>query len=322
MAEDQETLEETQARLAAGSNTPYGPAADPVRPDPYAQPQTPLPSEPGTALDSPRRSRSVAVGIVAVAGVLAIGGFVAFFALDSGPVIDSDPNVEPSYSEEWQSFPGVSYIDPEVALSQASYEEVVAQSEVMMGQYREALTARFGLVWSQGYEPYSGPESNGYGGDSMLSYYDTGSWQGQVTLDDPSARQDVLDLFTELSTSYGGEGVLLRNDIYADDEVSSLDQFGAADLEDQALWSFFDSFPELAGLYLSSDVIDRSIPVDGSFTGDYSFVYDESSDTLYVTVIRVRRRAAQDRGPSGLRGRARTVRRRLHAVGWLHGRGL
>ena len=31
-------------------------------------------------------------------------------------------------------------------------------------------------------------------------------------------------------------------------------------------------------------MFDRNIPVDDSFNGDYMFTYDESSDTLYVTV--------------------------------------
>jgi hypothetical protein len=139
-------------------------------------------------------------------------------------------------------------------------------------------------VWALRYESYTGVESNGYGGDSMLHYYDSGDWQGQAKVDDPAARQRILDLFIELSAANGGEGVLLRNDLYSDDPDSSRVQFGAADLDDQALWSYFDSFPSIAYGYLNVDVIDRTLPVDAGFDGDYMFTYDESTDTLYVTV--------------------------------------
>lgn len=320
MPDKPETLEETQARLArvdphaaqppsvsapitsvsGPPGTPYGPAAPgvpdpsqlagagefgtaPTRPDPYAASQ--LAPAPGPTVSAPRRP----VTMVAIAGgviaLVTLGGLTAYNAFDGSSPSPSEPDAaDPVYSEEWQNFPGVSYTDPNVALEQPSYEEVVAETEALISEYRDDLTAEFGFVWSQRYEAYTGLESNGYGGDSMLNYYDSGSWQGQVQLDDAGARGAIFQLFNELSAANGGDGVLLRNDLYSDDADSSRVEFGAVELVDQALWSYFDSFPSLADGYLSVDVMDRNLPVDDTFDGDYMFTYDDSTDTLFVTI--------------------------------------
>ena len=323
MPDKPETLEETQARLARvqqgdalppavsvpipsvsgppgspygpgapgvanpaeiGGTTPFGTAAQ--RPDPYAvdsfAPAQLQPVHP-PALVGSNRPIKVAAIVAGAVGLVVVAGVVAYnvFSYDTPTFPTTD---EPEYSEEWQEFPGVSYADPSETLAQPSYEEVVAGIDTLLTQYRDELTAKYGFTWSQQYEGYSDLAGNGYGGDSMLYYVDTGTWQGQVQLNDPTARQGAFDIFSQLAASNGGDGVLLRNELYADDAELSRSEFGADQLADQALWSFFDSFPALADGYLSSDVFDRSIPVDDTFTGDYMFTYDESSDTLYVTV--------------------------------------
>lgn len=288
--------------------TPYGPTAPgtpdpaelggvgmfgtaPTRPDPYAESHMPPPGLATPVVTTRRPMNVVAIGFAVVALVV-IAGVVAYNAFqfsDSSNSSESgdDPlgsGDEPEYSEEWQKFPGVSWIDPNLTLDQASYEEVAAQTDVLITEYRDALTAEFGIVWSQTSESHEGLEGNGYGGDSMLYYYDPGTWEGQVRLDDPGARERMFDIFSELTAANGGSGALLRNEIYSDDPASAREQFGAEQLEDQALWSFFDSFPDLAESYLWGDVIDRSIPVDDSFTGDYLFSYEDNSGTLYISV--------------------------------------
>ena len=297
--------------VSVAPGTPYGPGSppapapvppaelggagtigtEPVRPDPYAESHIAPPGLATPVVTTRRPMNVVAIGFAVVALVV-IAGVVAFNALqysDSSNSAESgdDPLVtgdEPEYSEEWQNFPGVSWSDPELTLDQASYEEVATKTDALITEYRDALTAEFGIVWSQTYESHEGLEGNGYGGDSMLYYYDPGTWEGQVRLDDPGARERMFEIFGELTAAYGGDGALLRNEIYSDDPAAAREEFGAEQLEDQALWSFFDSFPDLADSYLWGDVIDRSIPVDDSFTGDYLFTDEGSSGTLYITV--------------------------------------
>lgn len=300
MADEQETLAQTQARLAKvgqdiPQTTPYGPAsveqdarldqlaavpAEPAvqRPDPYASGSRQRGAAPSGGVSHAPPIFLLILGVVVFA---CIGAVVGYFAFTSDTPQGNDPTTE--YSEQWQSFPGVSYVDPTVTLEQPSYEQVVAATEAMASQYRDALTTEFGVVWTQNYEPYSGLEDNGYGSDSMLHYYDTGAWQASMKLDDAEARERILELFTEI-TATDGEGVVLVNELYSDDDALSESQFGAAGSGDQALWSFFDSFPALANLYLSSDVYDSAVPVDPSFTGASNLILEESGDTLYVTV--------------------------------------
>jgi hypothetical protein len=207
---------------------------------------------------------------------MVVGGVVAYGAFTLSARDDpNDPLTEPEYSEEWQNFPGVSYVHPDEVLAQPSYEEVAGKADALIAEYRDALTEELGVEWVLQYEPFTGVESNGYGGDSMLYYYDSGTWLGQVQLNDPAARQTALDIFTDLATANGGDGVLLHNDFYVDDPALSESDFGATEVENQPLWSFFDSFSSLAGGYVSVDVMDQNIPPAASFDGDYMFSYEE-----------------------------------------------
>jgi hypothetical protein len=232
-----------------------------------------------------RRPFAIAAIVFGVVAVVVVAAVVAVFAMSYAGSPSDDPFAgdEPEYSQEWQEFPGVSWDDPLLALEQPSYEVVSTELDAIATQFRDELTAEFGLVWTQRYESYSGLEGNGYGGDSMLYYYDSGSWQGQVQLTDPGARQRILDIFTAISAANGGEGVYLRNETYADDPEASRSDFGAEKLEDQALWAFINWFPTLADAGISVDVIDRNIPVDSTFDGDFMFTFDDSDDTLYVS---------------------------------------
>ena len=292
MADQPETLEQTQARLARLQHRPamppatsvpiatvIAPTGSPVRHDPSGASHhlRPEPRQPVAASRRPLGIVGIAVGIVSM---VAVAGGVAYNAFES---TDSSDSV---YSEEWQNFPGVSWSDPNIALEQPSYEEVVAAADRLLAEYRDATTAEFGLVWTQRYEERSGLESNGFDGDSMLYYYETGTWQGQVQLDDPSARERIYAIFSELSVAFGGDSdrTMLSNEFSLDDAVAAREEFGAETLSDQARWSFSNEFAALAGGYVVSDVMDRSIPTDDSFTGDYRFSYDGSSDTLYVVV--------------------------------------
>ena len=350
MSDKPETLEETQARLArvqqgaalpppvsspipsvsGAPESPYGPGAPGVanpaeitgttpfgtaaqRPDPYAgdsfAPSASPPARAGSR--GPIAIVAIAVGVV---GLVAAAGVVAYNAFSYDPPTFPTTD-EPEYSEEWQEFPGVSYADPSETLAQPSYEEVVAGIDSLLTQYRDELTAEYGFTWSQEYEGYSDLAGNGYGGDSMLYYVDTGTWQGQVQLNDPGARQGALDVFSALTAANAGEGVLLRNDFYADDAELSLSEFGAEQLADQALWSFFDSFPTLADAYLSSDVFDRNLPVDATLQRRLHVQLRRDLRHALHHGVRLRRRAAQGGRPRRLRDRARALPRRLRAIG-------
>ena len=125
---------------------------------------------------------------------------------------------------------------------------------------------------------------NGYGGESMLWYLSTGAWEGSVTIDDPAARQTVLDVFTEISDDHDLDELAVRNDLFPGDPNAEK-EFGAADRAEQALWSFTSWGDEdVANLTMSSEVIDLTVPRGAAFDGDFGFTYSIDGNTLYVTV--------------------------------------
>lgn len=253
---DPETIEETRARLAR-----YGSVYSPESSDAAA----------------PRKARKLRGRVLGI-----IAGSVVVAAIATGvtvALVQGAPN-------QWVGYPGSAYADDDDVLAADSMETVVANSDAMLAEYRDALTDEFGFTWTQVFDQTLEHDKNGYGGDSMLYFYDSGSWQGEVVLDDPAARQAVQDAFKRITTEYGGIEFSVWNDLLDGDEAGTVAELGGSTKQTQALWSFRNSTGlGAAGLYVSSQVYDRNIPVDDSFDGDYVFVKPSDSSTLLVTVF-------------------------------------
>jgi hypothetical protein len=105
-----------------------------------------------------------------------------------------------------------------------------------------------------------------------------------VALDDPAARASVLDAFARVAGAHGLAELAVRNDLLPGDP-SAEREFGGLERGDQPLWSFTSwGGDDVAGLTLSSEVIDRSMPAAAGFDGDFGFSYVLEGHTLYVTV--------------------------------------
>jgi hypothetical protein len=246
-----EALEETQHRLAG-----YGPAAEDVAEQPVARSQP-------VAL-------YVILGVVLAAGIM---GAVLLFA-------SSTPRAD------WSTYPGSAFRDDAEVLAGDSLEETAANGDAFVEEYKTQLTDRLGLVWSDTAPREIDRDVNGYGGDSLLYTYDSGTWQGSVVLDDPGARAIAEFIFGRLSTEHGGDFLFTANDNYdRDGDPGTIAQFGAALKEDQALWQFYDSGDEVTTLQMSSSIIDLTIPTDPTFTGGYQFTMDpDDPGTVLVTI--------------------------------------
>jgi hypothetical protein len=187
-------------------------------------------------------------------------------------------------AQEWRSYPAVAGADTAVVLERPSLETTERAADALLADYRTELTESLGLEWTQVREPFSTAMPNGYEGQSLLQFFTSAAWEGSVTLDDPAARQAVLDAFTRVSTAHGLTGLAVRNDLLPGDP-SAEREFGALERGQQALWSFTSwGGDALAGLTLSSEVIDRTIPTADDFDGDFGFTYAVAGETLYVTV--------------------------------------
>lgn len=235
------------------------------RPDPYAP----------VAPAEPRRRRGRGWLVLGLAIVVVLGAVVTLILL-------ALPG--PSADEDWREYPAVGGTDAAGILDRPSLEATEQAAEALLADYRAVLTEELGLEWTQVREPFSTPMPNGYQGQSLLRFFTSAAWEGAVSVDDPGARQAVLDAFARVSAEHGLTEFAVRNDLLPGDP-SAEREFGAIAREEQALWSFTSwSGDALAGLTLSSEVIDRTVPTAASFDGDFGFGYAIRGGTLYVTV--------------------------------------
>lgn len=259
MSKEPESLEETQRRLAG-----YGsPASGSIDDNPTIPVATPT---------APGRSRSPLV-VVALATILAVGGVGASVALFAGG----------GGSPDWTAYPGSSYRTVDEVLAGDSLETVKANGDAFVAEYMQELTDTFGVTWTQRTAPFLGSDINGYGGDSMLTFYTGGEWQGSVTLDDPTARQRISDIFERLAYEH------LAIDVYAKNDITSVgkeEQYGAADKADQAAWELVGSGSDTHNIRFRSVVYDRTLPTDPTFEGaPFILIEEGDSNTLFVYVV-------------------------------------
>lgn len=256
--EQPETVEETKARLARYAASPYHP-----EPDDDATPYALAPAK------GPRRSPRIALVVVAILALAGVGAGI-FFAAGA---------------TNWSAYPGSADRDDADVLAGPSLEAVVADSEAMLKEYRDALTEKYGMTWTEVIPDSEVHDFNGYGGDSMLYSYSSSYWQGEVVVDDPGARQVIQDTFATVTGDHGGGDLVVWNDLLTDDTKYNKQAFGAAAKPDQAYWQLTNSVGDpLTGLYVASDVFDQNLPTDPSFSGANTFQAPEHDNSLVVTV--------------------------------------
>jgi len=291
-----ESLDETYKRLS-----PYGPPPGgvPQPPEPPAQvwvaPQ-PVVFEQAPAVPPRSRSTGTVLAIVgaSLAMVLVIAGMAGSLAALGGsgsPSANGTPAPQPTFTnppdpvDEWNDYPGTAYVDSAEVLASPSTETVTSEAEALIEEYKTQLTAELGLEWTSTYDGRLDTTSNGYDGDSMLYDYSSVEWQGIVTLDDPTARQRVADIFTGIQEKYGASDSWLSNEIYEGDETSSKKQFGAATLEDQPMWTVYALDAIGDGSTLATRMIDTNLTRDPSFDGDYWFELGDVPAGSFVVTI-------------------------------------
>jgi hypothetical protein len=292
------------------SGPPSSYAPPPPGLPPYSPPPSPLASPGVFESSAPVAANGLRTGVViAIAGAL-VAVLVSTVAVvtvaneqssvavadpsadpsaepDIDPDVDPDPApapVNPGVIDQWTTYPGSAFEDSAAVLAGPSQEKVVADSEALITEFTSTLTADLGVEWEQTWTGILDTGSNGYGGDSMLYDYYSPEWIGSVRLDDPTARQQVYDLLTRLSDDAGGEPLLFSNEVYEDDDASSKEQFGAATIADQAMWSFYGRDAITSGLSISSRVYDLNLATDPTFTGDSWFTNATEPGVLYVKI--------------------------------------
>lgn len=215
------------------------------------------------------RARTIVIAAVAGGVALAGIGVGVWFAVSGSQEADDD----------WSAYPGSAFRDSSEVVDGDSLEQVSAAGDAFLSEYRDALTAALGLTWTEVAAGYSERDLNGYGGTSLLHVYDGGVWRGEVTLDDPAARQTAQDLFAQLTP---GDEFYASNDLYLDNPAEALGMFGAEQKPLQPLWSLRDRSD---GLVVSAEVLDRSLIVT-DFEPGSEFSVPPAPEGTFVVVIR------------------------------------
>ena len=278
-----ESLDETAARLGLGSQpVPKMPVSGAPT---IGQSYTVVDRRGGTHLaDGPPSRNSRVGGIIAI--VIAV---IVVVAIAVGVVNGISGTSSPFGGNAWSEYPGTQYDDPREILAAPSLEDVLERADSFTEEFKAKLREEYSTLWQQEYEGDLSLTSNGYDGDSMLYDYYGPNWLGAAVVNDPDAREHIIDVFEELTIAYGGENFYIANDLYteAGDEESAISQFGSATRSKQALWSASSDVYDLAGLSMNIDVYDSTIPTDEDFTGDYYSRVIELEDgdaTLFVTL--------------------------------------
>ncbi|KQO11518.1 hypothetical protein ASF06_02405 [Agreia sp. Leaf244] len=179
------------------------------------------------------------------------GGFADFLdaVQDRAQAVLSDLGIGPdddlptvSDGVDWSHYPGTRVHDAEFALAALSQEQTIERNEALLARLRDAITPRFGLSWGLfGEIPRIEPETNDWGGESLLETCTTGTWRSTARLTNPLVKQQLVDLVSGLLEAEGFHDVTLRNDPARASGQAALAElereFGGTQLKDQVIWS-------------------------------------------------------------------------------------
>ena len=221
---------------------------------------------------APPKVRSKAFVPVIVIGVVVVVALVTTGIVALGSVVRDGGQGGGLFANPWSGYPGTRYIDSREILASPSREEVAADVDGFIAEFRERIGERYDVVWIVQYE--YGEEmaraDNGYDGESMLYDYNPVEWTGAAVGDDPEAREFALDLFEELAEKYGLVDFFFDNEDYADDDdvTEELRWYGAETFDEQAKWaaSAYNFQVDISPSF-RMEVFDASMPVDETFDG-------------------------------------------------------
>lgn len=167
------------------------------------------------------------------------------------------------------AFPGIKGMSESEILAQPSVEEVRAQSEEILAEIRDRLTAAYGYTWTQVGDENLRPERNGYGGESMLVNYTSAPWMTNEPIQDYNRKLEVMGVVEDVITEYGFYEMYSFND----PNSSSLDDsirekfYGSTDPKTQNTWEWYtDNYPDPLRFY--AVLYDLSHDDTGSFLGE------------------------------------------------------
>lgn len=119
-------------------------------------------------------------------------------------LVSCAPAVDPPGAVDWKTYPAHAHVPAEDVLAAPSGSDHVSRGFDVLEDARNAVTAgSFGGDWVQAtpeqWHPFDG---NGYGGDSLLSYYVAPTWQLEIEL--PRTRwDDIVEAVARVAETQG-----------------------------------------------------------------------------------------------------------------------
>lgn len=209
-----------------------------------------------------RKLGIIALSITLLVNVATVGGAGSLMLSQSG-----DYRVEKSPVERHaQGFPGVEDLTEQEVLNAPSLEEHRAESERILTELRERLSADFGVTWVRTAAEIARPERNGRGGESMLQSVSFDGWTTNEPIHDNDTKRAMLDAIdNELSDLGYISPVRFNEDTTAMPEAQMAHVYGSADPEQQAIWEWGSISYYGYELYIRGVFVDLSHDADGSF---------------------------------------------------------
>jgi hypothetical protein len=185
------------------------------------------------------------------------GGFADFIdeLQDRAREVLSDMGIGPdddlptvSDGVDWALYPGTRVGDAERALAGLSQQQTIRRNEELLSRIRDAITPTFGLSWGLfGEIPRIEPETNDWGGPSLLETTTTGTWRSTAKLTNPLVKQQLVDLVRRMLVAEGFTDVTLENDPARTSGAATIAEverrldeleleFGGRTLREQPIW--------------------------------------------------------------------------------------
>ncbi|MEO5535612.1 MAG: hypothetical protein ABIR17_10820 [Pseudolysinimonas sp.] len=213
-----------------------------------------------------RRGRalgSIALAIVLLVNVGTIGAASAIGA-HPGPDAVAGATVDPE-DQHWAAYPGIKGQSENEILERMSLEDAVAAGDELMAAIRARLTRDFGFQWVQGIAGTTRKERNGYGGESMLVQYRSGTWATTVPITDYALKLKVMNTIDEVLQDSGFRGAVAFNEPSSGFDPAYIERlYGSTNPRTQPLWSWYsDNEPDPIAFY--ADISDLTHDDDGTF---------------------------------------------------------
>lgn len=135
----------------------------------------------------------------------------------------------------WEDYPGDADTDDEDVLAAPTPKEVEVRQRQLFADLGQVLQDEFGLDWGpRGESGWYDSPGNGYGGDSLLTTYNSAAWTSEGVPEGADAWRELLDAVDAVLTEHELGGLVLFHEpsLYAEDDAGQVEELGRSGTND------------------------------------------------------------------------------------------